>query len=166
MPQLDPTWFASQIFWLAVTFSLLYLLMSGWLVPRIRDVLEGRQGHIDHDLNRAESLRIEAERIRTEYERRLAQARSEAQSTVQQQLDALRAEHQEKQHKLQTALDSKIHDAEATVTEAHRQAIQDITPAVTSLTTAIVTQVCATTAKSPDVKAAVAQVLRDGGVAA
>jgi F-type H+-transporting ATPase subunit b len=90
MPQLDPEFFVSQLFWLVVVFATLYFLMSKLVLPRISEVLEERQDKVDDDLARAEKLRIEAEAALTEYEEALAVAREEAagvlkQATVEQQ---------------------------------------------------------------------------------
>lgn len=60
MPQFDPTYFASQVFWLIVTFGILYLLMAKIALPRIGDILEVRQDRIAADLDRAEQLKREA----------------------------------------------------------------------------------------------------------
>ena len=61
MPQLDTTWFASQIFWLIIAFSVLYYLLSRKALPRLAEILEARQDRIAADLDEAERLRREAE---------------------------------------------------------------------------------------------------------
>ncbi|NBC32142.1 MAG: F0F1 ATP synthase subunit B' [Alphaproteobacteria bacterium] len=82
MPQLDLTTFPSQLFWLAVTFYILYRLMSGKVLPRISDVLEERSDRITNDLEQAETLKKQAEDMIQAYEAELAQARSRAQATI------------------------------------------------------------------------------------
>ena len=94
MPQFEPSSFASQIFWLVVSFGLLYLLMSKIALPRIADILEVRQDRIAADLDRAEALRREAEEARAAYELALSDARSEAQKLLENAAEQAQAEAQ------------------------------------------------------------------------
>ena len=78
LPQLDIETYASQIFWLIVTFIVLYFLVAKIAMPRIAEVLEGRQERIEDDLDKAETLKKEASLVRVEYEKALSSAREEA----------------------------------------------------------------------------------------
>ena len=78
LPQLDVETYASQIFWLIVTFIVLYFLVAKIAMPRIAEVLEGRQERIEDDLDKAETLKKEAYLVRVEYEKALSSAREEA----------------------------------------------------------------------------------------
>lgn len=82
LPQLDPTAFPPQLIWLAICFSVLYLLMSRVALPKVGQVLEQRQEHITADLDRAQALRDEAATVMAAYEKALAEARSEAQTLM------------------------------------------------------------------------------------
>ena len=78
LPQLDVETYASQIFWLIVSFIVLYFLVAKIAMPRIAEVLEGRQERIEDDLDKAETLKKEAYLVRVEYEKALSSAREEA----------------------------------------------------------------------------------------
>ena len=78
LPQLDIETYASQIFWLTVTFLVLYFLVAKIAMPRIAEVLEGRQERIEDDLDKAETLKKEAYLVRVEYEKALSSAREQA----------------------------------------------------------------------------------------
>ena len=78
-PPFDPTFFASQLLWLAITFTALYLLMSRVIIPRIGGILEDRRDRIARDLDQAERLKQQSEEAVASYERALAEARSRAQ---------------------------------------------------------------------------------------
>src|SRR5690606_23669808 len=56
-PPFDPSTYASQLVWLAVTFGALYLLMSKIALPRIGEILEVRRDRIESDLAEADRLR-------------------------------------------------------------------------------------------------------------
>jgi F-type H+-transporting ATPase subunit b len=95
MPQFDPQFFLPQLFWLAVLFAILYLLMSRVALPRVAEVLETRQDRIAHDLDRAEELKKQADAALKAYEAAHAEARGKAQALLaeaqaQAQADAAR----------------------------------------------------------------------------
>lgn len=68
LPQLDPKWFASQIFWLVLTFSALYFIFSRRIIPDLSSVIETRRDTIQNDLDQAEKLRDQAETVHKAYE--------------------------------------------------------------------------------------------------
>ena len=65
MPQLDPTYWASQGFWLILIFSILYLVISKFFIPRIKNNLEVRENKIKNDLDEAKNLKELAEKKRS-----------------------------------------------------------------------------------------------------
>ncbi|MCU0909617.1 MAG: F0F1 ATP synthase subunit B' [Rhodobacteraceae bacterium] len=78
MPQLDPSTFANQIFWLALTLIAIYLILSRVALPRIASVLADRRGSIVNDLAAAEEFKLKAKDAEAAYEKALAEARAEA----------------------------------------------------------------------------------------
>ena len=74
MPQLDYGTFIPQIVWLLLTFVILYLIMSRVILPKIADVLEQRQDRIASDLEEAEKLRKEAQKVIEIYEKEIENA--------------------------------------------------------------------------------------------
>src|SRR3546814_14375811 len=78
MPHVDPATYTSQIFWLAVTFLGLALLLWRVALPRISATLENRQQRIDNDIDRAGELAKEAEGVMAAYEAEVSKARPEA----------------------------------------------------------------------------------------
>jgi F-type H+-transporting ATPase subunit b len=78
LPQMDTATFPGQIFWLAVTFAFLFVMMSRFAVPRIAGAIGARRGRIEGDLGTAESLRKDAANALAGYESALAGARSRA----------------------------------------------------------------------------------------
>jgi F-type H+-transporting ATPase subunit b len=82
LPQFDPTWFASQIFWLVVAFIILYFFFSRKTLPEISGVIENRREHIQGDLDTADRLTREAEEVQNAYEESLEKARVEASGVI------------------------------------------------------------------------------------
>ena len=60
MPQLDLSTFASQAFWMVLSFCLLWILLSIFVTPKIADVLEQRKRKIDDYIRKAEKLNQQA----------------------------------------------------------------------------------------------------------
>lgn len=87
MPQLDTSSFLSQIFWLIISFSFLYLMVSKIFYPKTKNILNLRHSKISSDLKKAEELNNEAESIKTQCESLLNKAKKDARSIL------LEAEH-------------------------------------------------------------------------
>lgn len=82
MPQFNPEWFATQLFWLAIVFVGLYWILSRRLLPRLAETIDQRAAKIAGDLERAEAARNETEAVSQAYEAALARARGDAQAAV------------------------------------------------------------------------------------
>ena len=78
MPQLDPSTFDNQIFWLLVSLVAIFLILTRVALPRISATLAMRQGTISSDLAAAENVRAQAKEAQATYDRALAEARAEA----------------------------------------------------------------------------------------
>ena len=78
-PPLDSTTFVPQLFWLALTFGLLYVLLKRFALPRVGEIIEERQARIQRDLDKAEALKTETQQALAGYEQSLSEARSRAQ---------------------------------------------------------------------------------------
>lgn len=82
MPQFEPTWFASQIFWLVIVFCALYWFFKNGVIPKVASVLAERESRIQGDLDLAQRRRDELAQMQATYEAGLAKARSEAQEEL------------------------------------------------------------------------------------
>lgn len=78
-PQLNAKTYPSQLFWLFVSFALMYVLMSKLALPRVGEVLDARASHKEGDLKRAAQLQEEATKVKAAYEAAIAKAQAEAQ---------------------------------------------------------------------------------------
>ena len=77
MPQLDPTYWASQAFWLILVFALLYVSISKFFLPKIKDNLDNRENKIKEDLENANKFKDQSEAKAKEYESILEKAKKE-----------------------------------------------------------------------------------------
>jgi F-type H+-transporting ATPase subunit b len=126
MPQLDYHTFVPQLVWLAISFVVLYILMSWLGLPKVRAAIEGRRRHLDGDLGRAAALKEEAEAALAAYQKTLADARAAAQDTLRQMGEKLAAEGAARQQQLAATLAEQITAAEARIAAGKEQALADI----------------------------------------
>jgi len=126
MPQFDIATFPPQIFWLAVTFLALYLVMALVGLPRVGGIIKRRREHISDDLDKAQRMKAEAEAVIAAYERALAEARTKAQETMRETMERLNAEAAEQQKKLAESLHAETAKAERRIAEAKAQALKSL----------------------------------------
>jgi len=133
MPQLDPSTFGTQLFWLGICFVALYGVMALIVLPRISSTLQARASQLDDDLAEAEALREKAETALAAYEEALAEARSRALTLAQD----MRAEVQAETDKQKAALDAKLAEqaqaAEVAMTKARDAAMDGLSDAASAL---------------------------------
>ena len=78
MPQLDPEFWISQIFWLTITFGILYLVLSKFILPKISSNLELRKSKIQENIEAAEKQRESSEIKLKEYDEIILKSKIEA----------------------------------------------------------------------------------------
>ena len=126
MPQLNFAMFPTQLFWLAVCFVALYLLVNYIVVPRLGSVLDERQRRVDDNLERAATLKAEADSAIAVYEKALSEARAKAMETLRDKSAALQAEAETRSRALSEKLAGDIKAGEARVLAAREAAIQGV----------------------------------------
>lgn len=155
MPQLDVTTFSSQIFWMVVTFAFLYLLLSRALLPRIHGVMESRQTKINHDIDRAEQLRNEAEEARETYERALRESRGKAQDLIAESSALMEKSAHARHAELDKKIEKQLADAEANIASAKSEALAKLAPVSKELTQQIVEKLTGQKLQTSEVSAVV-----------
>jgi len=112
MPQLNFHDFPPQIVWLAISFVVLYVIMSQLAIPRISATLEKRQGKIQGDLDAAEKASEETRKLVDAYEKRLAEAREAARRLQRDRTEADSAEANARLAALGERLGAQVAEAE------------------------------------------------------
>jgi len=138
MPQLAFETFASQLFWLAVTFIVLYILMSKVVIPRVGGILEDREQRIRADLDKAESLKSETDAAIAEYQRKLAEARANAGDMIAAMKAEVTAEIDARKAEIDTELEGRQAEAEKQIAAQRDQAMSALDDVARSVTSALV----------------------------
>lgn len=155
LPQLNTEHFAGQIFWLAITFGLLFILLSRVTLPKIASGLAARKSRIEGDLGAAEQSKKDASTALTEYEAALAQARGKALAMADENRKRIVGEIDGLRH----AADAKAHEAmskaEARIATQRTSAEGNIRSAAAEAAASIVERLLGAPVSSAEAAAAV-----------
>jgi len=124
LPQLDPGSYASQVFWLVIAFALLYWLLAKRALPRVADILETRQDRIAADLDRAQSLRQEAEEAMARHEKLVADAQARARAELDAANERIRADAARQEAELERSLARQLAEADQRIAAAREDALK------------------------------------------
>ena len=158
-PPFDPSTFASQLLWLAITFGALYLIISRAAVPRIGSILEQRKTRIEGDLKEADRLRVETERAAAEYEQALAEARQRAHAIAEETRQSIRTDIEGKRAAVEADLSRKVAEAEASIQASKAVALKSVDGIAADTAAELVQRLTGEVSKA-DVDAAVAAAAR------
>ncbi|WP_375633551.1 MULTISPECIES: F0F1 ATP synthase subunit B [unclassified Bartonella] len=125
-PPFDFVHFGSHFFWLAISFVLFYLFISRVIVPRIGGVIETRRDRIASDLDQAMRMKQEADIVVETYERKLAEARLNAQAIAQVASEELKEKAELERKEIEESLEKKLADAEKQITKIRDKAMQNV----------------------------------------
>jgi len=162
MPQLEASTFISQLFWLAITFVGLYLVMWKVVIPRVADVLRDRQERLDDDLEKAEALRNEAASVLEAYEKTVADGRARAQAILREAADHNDKEAAIRQAALGEQLAQQTAAAEARIEGAREEALANIRSIAAEAAQAATLRLSGATITQDEAEEAVAAILAEG----
>ena len=112
MPQLNPEFWISQIFWLTLTFGILYLVLSKLMLPKISANLETRKSQILENIEAAEKQREDSEMKLKEYEEIISKSKLEAKTIFNQAREKALKDINAKKEVLEGQIDEEISKAE------------------------------------------------------
>lgn len=141
LPQLDAALYPEQIFWLAVSFAVLYCLMAYVALPAVRRTQDKRAETIASELAAAARANEEAKATIAHYEKALAEARAKAQANVNQIAAQAAKDAADKQAAQQRELAKHLAGAEGKITSARDAAIRDVESTAGELAKSIVEKV-------------------------
>ena len=112
MPQLDPEFWISQIFWLTLTFGILYIVLSKLILPKISANLELRKSIIQENIEAAEKQRENSEAKLKEYNDIILKSKIEAKNIFKDARDKVIKDINSKKESLDKQIDKEIKNAE------------------------------------------------------
>lgn len=157
-PPLDPANFAPQLIWLAITFALLYWLLSKVALPRIGEVIEERRDRIQRDLDAAEKMKRDTEKALAGYEKALADARTRAGGMAKETRDKLTAEVDAERQRVDAQVHAKIAEAEASIAATKTKAMSSIGEIASDIAGSVVGKLTGNDASADEVRQALKQI--------
>ena len=126
MPQLNPEFWISQIFWLILTFGILYVVLSKLILPKISSNLELRKSQIQENIEAAEKQRKDSESKLKEYEEIIIKSKSEAKVIFKETREKTIKDINSKREVLEKQIDEEISKAEKEINELKKAAPEKI----------------------------------------
>ena len=126
MPQLDPEFWVSQIFWLVITFGILYLVLSKLILPKISDNLETRKSQVLDNLELAEKQRNESEVKLKEFDNIILKSKIDAKNLFNESRKKLLDDINKKREKLEEEIDKEVKIIEAEINELKKKSPEKI----------------------------------------
>jgi F-type H+-transporting ATPase subunit b len=159
-PPFQSEHFPSQLAWLAVSFILLYVLMSKVALPRIGAILEARSKHIADDLAAAHRFKEQSDAANAAYQKSLADARVRAQSIAGATREKQAAEAEAVNKRLEAQLHGKLAAAEQSIAATRTAAMGNVGAIAADTAAAIVERLIGKAPADRDVVAAVNDVIK------
>lgn len=159
-PPFNSQTFASQLFWLVITFVFLYVMMSKVALPRIGAIIDSRQKRIDDDLAEAQKLKTESDAALASYEKALADARNRGQAIATEMREKQAAASEATRKTLEAQLNAKLADAEKTIAATKSAAMANVSAIAQDAAATIVERLTGTKPQEQAVASAVAGALK------
>ena len=160
MPQLDPTYWASQAFWLILTFTVLYISIAKLYLPKIKNNLDDRENKIKDDLDAANKFKDLSELKLKEYEKILENSKKEVIKIHLDSKNKLDKDIQTKKDVMDKEIETEIIKAQQEINELKKNSILDIQNISKDLASNIIENISGDKLNESSIKATVAEVAK------
>ena len=126
MPQLDPKYWASQAFWLILVFSILYISIAKFFLPKIKKNLDDRENKIKEDLEEANKMKSLSEKKLNEYNIILENSKKEVSKILLESKNALNKNIQSKKEVMEKEIENQITKAQKEILELKKNSVKSI----------------------------------------
>ena len=158
MPQLDPKYWASQAFWLILIFTILYISIAKFYLPKIKNNLDDRENKIKDDVDDANKFKDLSESKFREYEKILADAKKEVIKIQMDSKNILDKDIQSKKEAMEKEIENEISKAQKEINELKRTSLNDIQNISENITSSIIENISGDKLNESSIKAAVEDV--------
>ena len=155
MPQLNPEFWVSQIFWLTLTFSILFFVLSKFILPKISENLESRKSKILENIQLAEKQREESEKKIKEFEKIILDRKNEAKKYFNDNRQKLLLEISKKKEFLEKEIDEEIKIVEKEINDLKNKAPEKINKIAIETSTSLIKQLIGIEVNNSNVSAIV-----------
>ena len=158
MPQLDPKYWASQAFWLILVFTILYISVSKFYLPKIKNNLEDRENKIKKDIDDANKFKELSETRLKEYERILENAKREVIKIYLESKNILDKDIHKKKETIEKEIEKEISKAQKEIIELKKNSISEIQKISENIAASIIENISGDKLNESSIKATVEDV--------
>ena len=158
MPQLDPEFWAAQIFWLILIFSILYITIWKIFLPRVAISIENRKSRIINDLNETEKLKENAEKKLSEYNEIIEGAKNDAKKIIEESKKRLESSIENKKQKFDQEIEKELSDTYGEIKSLKKISVVSINKIAKEISVEIISKIIGTEVNMSNVSALVEEV--------
>ncbi len=162
MPQLDPEYWISQIFWLIVSFSVLFIVLSKFILPKISSNLENRKSQILDNIETADIQNKESENKLNEYDKIISETRLQAKIVISDTKNKLIKEISKKKDVLEKELSDEILEAEKEIIQLKKNSPKKISQIAIETSSDILKKIIGADINKSNIGAMVEDLLKKG----
>ena len=155
MPQLDPKYWASQAFWLILVFSILYISIAKFYLPKIKGNLDDRENKIKEDLDEANNLKNLSEKKLKEYESILENSKKEVAKILLESKNTLNKDIKSKKDSMEKEIENEISKAQKEILQLKKNSINSINNISQEIASNIIEKISGDKLNESSIKAAV-----------
>ena len=155
MPQLDPKYWASQAFWLILVFTILYISIAKFYLPKIKNNLDNRENRIKDDLEDANKFKELSESKLKEYEKILENAKKEVIKIHIESKNTLDKDIKTKKETIEKEIEKEIIKAQKEISDLKKNSITDIQKISENIASNIIESISGDKLNANSIKAAV-----------
>jgi len=163
MPQLNPEFWVSQIFWLTITFGILYLVLSKFILPKISSNLEYRKSQISDNIEAADRQREDSEIKLKEYDEIISKSKNEAKNIFNQAREKALKNINEKKEILEKQINEEVKKAEEEINKLRIEAPTKINKIAKETSSELINKLIGTEINNSSISAIVDDLSRKNG---
>ena len=163
MPQLDPYYWISQIFWLILSFGVLFLILSKIILPKISRNLETRKSQILENIELAEKQRLESENKIKEFEKLILEGKNQAKNYFSDAKQKIIEDINKKKTLLENEINEEIKSAEKEINDLKNNAPEKINKIAVETSADLIKQLIGFEVNNSNISAIVADLSKKSG---
>mgnify|MGYP001425355484 FL=1 len=160
MPQLNPEFWISQIFWLIIVFGVLFVILSKMILPKISANLEARKSQILENIGAAEKQREESENKIIEYEKIILDSKNESKNYFSKAREQILKDIDKKRKILEHEINEEIKKAEKEIIDLKNKSPEKINKIAVEASSDLVKQLIGVEVNNSSISAIVEDVSR------
>ena len=161
MPQLDPQYWASQVFWLIIIFLLIYLLIARIFIPKIKSNIDVREDKIRKDLEEAKLFKEDSEKKLKTYIDLINSAKNDAKKILSQSRQKLNEDIQIKKKEIQKEIEKEILNAEKEIKKFKTESVDKVNVISEEIASNLIKNIIGEDLNKSSLKATISQIIKE-----